>query len=254
MAAEAAVVCALGDVRPPITLHRRLIEDEDSAVDPYLFDDDYTVACSTGFQVWEGSFCLVDAMRKGQLDIPKGARVLELGAGAGLAGLAAAAMGANVLLTDVKPVVDGSLKPNIERNGAAGIKGLPAAAFQGAVPVGDGSAAAQPLNWSKELACQCLPNDPTERIDVILAAECVWLSDILDEFLDTLKALLTANPAASVYLSFRERAVASSQAFVSSARLWSSCAERGLAHAVVFEGDAPEVRGKVCEVHRVYLT
>ncbi|XRB05977.1 tRNA methyltransferase 10-like a-like protein [Pycnococcus provasolii] len=265
MAASQVVVTV--DVSPSCSLAfaRKEVESEDNddAVDPYLFDDEYTVACSTGFVLWEGAWCLVQAMREARVPPVAGLRVVELGAGAGLAGMYAAARGAHVLLTDVAPVVEGSLEPNVKRNAntspAAAAAAAAAAAdgqngaWIGALPVGEGTAAAQPLNWSKDVSAQCKPNDPRSRVDIILAAECVWLVDILDEFLDTLKALLADSPSASAFVSYCDRSSPGSKSFVSSRRLWDGCVSREMQHEVVYVGDAPEAKGKTCEVHRVWL-
>ena len=92
---------------------------DDDFVDPNFFDDDYSVAATTGVcRVWEGAAVLVrhlgecEALRARL----RGRRVLELGAGVGLCGLAAAAAGAHVLLTDLPAVVDQVLWENVRRN------------------------------------------------------------------------------------------------------------------------------------------
>lgn len=46
----------------------------------------------------------------------KGKKVIELGCGTGVAGLAAALQGAHVLLTDLPSVVEGAVQRNISRN------------------------------------------------------------------------------------------------------------------------------------------
>ncbi|GLC73771.1 hypothetical protein PLESTF_001417200 [Pleodorina starrii] len=132
-----------------ITISKRNLEHFD-AQDPYFFDSDYTIAGSTGFLLWEANWLLLRLLRSTPLPIdgacstrsdpPDGAgapsaerprsahdlgrllagrRVLDLGSGTGLAGLAAAACGAHVLLTDLSSVCEGALRANVQRNALA---------------------------------------------------------------------------------------------------------------------------------------
>lgn len=73
-------------------------------------------AASTGYFVWEGCWLLIELLKGDLGKKVKGKRALELGAGTGLAGLCAAAIGGHVLLTDVKSVVTGMLERNIAAN------------------------------------------------------------------------------------------------------------------------------------------
>lgn len=282
-------------------------EEDESFVDPHFFDEDYSVAATTGFcRVWEGAEVLTRLIEtsdaRGTSDAAEGrgldagrasagrfpfalanARVVELGAGVGLCGLAAASAGAHVMLTDLPAVVDEVLMRNIEANRARGARGATPRAWLGGVPVvGDafpvGTASAQPLDWTRDLDAQieerrarfesaserlaaeeaeesrrrvapeataatrvaaddaspdaarappdlartakgteetlvefwrrrAVPvDDPRVNCDLILAAECLWLRELVEPFCDTVARLLRPNGSAEAcVLSFRDR-------------------------------------------------
>lgn len=283
-------------------------EEDESFVDPHFFDEDYSVAATTGFcRVWEGAEVLTRLI---EASVPRGAsdaagapsgfdagqtlnggfpfaladaRVVELGAGVGLCGLAAASAGAHVMLTDLPAVVDEVLVRNIEANRAKGATTTTeredalsdasdaikthSRAWLGAVAIvgGDGgdarpvgTASAQPLDWTRDLDAQieerrarfesaserlaaeeaeeaarssrgatssaaaakeeeetliefwrrrAAPvDDPRVNCDLILAAECVWLRELVEPFCDTVVSLLRPNGSAKAcVLSFRDR-------------------------------------------------
>lgn len=67
-------------------------QDSEDDIDTCLFEQDYTVAASTGFLIWEGCWVLIELLRGNLAARIRGKRVLELGAGTGLAGICAASV------------------------------------------------------------------------------------------------------------------------------------------------------------------
>eukprot|EP00798_Chlamydomonas_sp_ICE-L_P009785 gene9785-7669_t len=122
-------------------------------VDNCLFEADYTIAGSTGFLIWDGSFLCIELL-KGELgELLKGKKVVELGSGTGLAGLCAAAAGAHVLLSDLPSVKWGILDDNINRNRrqlrseSSSSHDVDGNSWADSVPVGNGTATAMAIDW-----------------------------------------------------------------------------------------------------------
>ena len=138
-----------------------------------------------GTTVWDASIVVAKLMERGTGPLTraklKGKRVLELGAGVGLAGLAAAAMGAvSVTLTDVKAVLP-LLTANADRNlsrPALAVAGVPWAADAGAVRVAE-------LDWGDRATWH--PDGPLPY-DVVLAADCIYAETAVPAFVAALLA------------------------------------------------------------------
>ncbi|KAL4438246.1 hypothetical protein ABPG77_010607 [Micractinium sp. CCAP 211/92] len=125
-----------------------------------------------GTTVWDASIVLAKYIeknsRRGDFSRPKvrGKRVLELGAGMGLAGMAMALLGCEVAFTDIGDVLT-LLRHNVEQNVSPAALKLKDAAWA-AQEVGSCQVAS--LDWS-DPTCYAAFQPP---YDFILAADCVY--------------------------------------------------------------------------------
>jgi len=259
----------------------------------WFFEEGFSLASATGFaRVWPGGAALVRALSdtsdpvRQAIDVARAmrsaaaadacssrrhvaARCVELGAGCGLVGLAAAAAaGADVLLTDTAPVVHGVLVRNLKHNAAAGSNGngsadtsARVAPWPGAERVGRGSVAASVLDWTRPVRDQL--SGVAACPDVVLAAECVWLAELVEPFADAAAALLLGHsqqgqlpeddekssrpeehllsslPVPVLFLSSRERAKAGSASFAHVNAALSALASRGCGDCTLVAQYAP---------------
>uniref|UniRef100_A0A7S1TZU8 Calmodulin-lysine N-methyltransferase n=1 Tax=Phaeomonas parva TaxID=124430 RepID=A0A7S1TZU8_9STRA len=105
-----------------------------------------------GSVIWESGVALAQLLLLNPA-ISRGRRVLELGSGCGVAGLAAARCGARVVLTDNQGDVVENLRANVARNGADNTADVRALEWGSAVREGDAEA---------------------ERFEVLLGADLVY--------------------------------------------------------------------------------
>jgi predicted nicotinamide N-methyase len=183
------------------------VKDEDlvDSVDPFFFDSGYTSAGRTGFQIWAGSRLILETLLYSntndnshivtvQEKIKNGAKIIELGSGVGLVGICLAAIGAEVILTDLKTLVDNAIHHNIAlnatKNESCDRRYPPWMEDIKPLQVGRGWAGAKALDWSRPIEEQ-LSAKMYNNVDIVVASDCVWLKSMLDSLLDTVASIFT---------------------------------------------------------------
>ncbi|KUI61754.1 Putative protein N-methyltransferase YNL024C [Cytospora mali] len=150
---------------------------------PLKVHEDLKSGC--GGQTWPAGMVLARHMLRYHRDSLQDARMLEIGAGGGLVGLAVA-NGCNVqkplYITDQLEMLE-LMGHNIVLNEA------------------EGRVKAMILNWGESLPAEIQAFKP----DVILAADCVYFEPAFPLLLQTLKDLLVLCPSATVYFCFKKR-------------------------------------------------
>ncbi|KAI0842486.1 putative methyltransferase-domain-containing protein [Hypoxylon sp. FL0890] len=151
--------------------------------EPLRLHEDLASGC--GGQTWPAGMVLAKHMLRYRRDGVREARILELGAGGGLVGLAVAkgcAVENPLYITD-QVEMHSLMEHNI------GLNGL------------EGKVKAAILNWGEPL-----PHDIVEfKPDVILAADCVYFEPAFPLLLATLSDLLKLCPSATIYFCFKKR-------------------------------------------------
>lgn len=168
--------------------------------------------------------------------------VLEVGAGIGLVGTCLAALGDNVLITDLPVLVKHAIRPNLRRNGRRrrsirdvisggnGSSGREcelqqqqqqcskflddasidaSSSFFDAVPIGKGWARPAILDWFQPVEEQ-ISKSTLSNIDVIIACDCMFLRKLVDPLLNTIATIFnhsTANNGKnpSFFFTFQRR-------------------------------------------------
>jgi len=150
----------------------------------------------TGLNVWDGALLLARYLEK-RPDIVRDKTVLELGAGCGLVGIASGVLGAkDVVMTDL-PYALPLMRENVARNEAAWkVATRPCRRMK-----------CKECDWYRPPSLRTLFCDDIEEevhVDVILVADCVWLSSLIAPLLQTLAAY--ANRAETkVIITYQQR-------------------------------------------------
>lgn len=140
---------------------------------PVVIQEVYNSGQGTGLTIWDGAVVLAKYLeRMAEEQAPgsvAGKTVLELGAGTGVVGLAAAAAGATtVYLTDLAYTLN-----NTAGNAAAN-----------AAALGDADVRTAELDWTRP----ALPPG-LAHVDVIVAADVVWVTELIPPLVRTLAFL-----------------------------------------------------------------
>ncbi|KAI1756045.1 putative methyltransferase-domain-containing protein [Xylaria castorea] len=160
-----------------------------------------------GGQLWPAGMTLARYMLRYHATSLAGKRILELGAGGGLVGLAVARgcdLGENhppLYITDQMEMFS-LMRHNIALNEL------------------EGKVEAVLLNWGEPLPAEVVASPP----DVVLAADCVYFEPAFPLLQATLSDLLALRPSAVVYFCFKKRRRADMQ-FLRQARRRFSVAE-----------------------------
>jgi predicted nicotinamide N-methyase len=153
----------------------------------------------TGRTVWDAAVVLAKYMEKNGA-VMRGKRVLELGAGTGLAGLAAAALGARVDISDLSYCLPNIIQ-NIQKTNLTEGDGPPGGS--------DGYATARELDWMR-------PNFEQNRdvYDYVLGADIVWLEHLVEPLVSVMEELLFINPSAlKIVIAHQTRSASTTELF-----------------------------------------
>lgn len=140
----------------------------------------------TAWCVWDGSIVLVRYLEATVDILSKGlSRIVELGAGTGMAGICTAVLFPNVCicLTDIHEALP-SLHHNVALNKAL---------------VGE-RVSVEACDWTN-------PNDTVVKApwDVVIATDVVWLEELVEPFVDTLDTIVKFNPKCFILMSYQSR-------------------------------------------------
>ncbi|CEM30986.1 unnamed protein product [Vitrella brassicaformis CCMP3155] len=182
----------------------------------------------TGRTIWDGAVVLAKFLELRMASRVKGATVLEFGAGLGLTGLAAAALGASqVLLTDL-PYCLSTLTRNRDATMDRWL-GQQAEAEAAHVNVSVSS-----LDWRDPLesdAARILATQPewSGGVDLLLGADVVWVEPLVQPFASAVAALMDrfGHPDTELWLAHQRRSDKTDSA------LWRAFAASGLRWEVV---------------------
>jgi predicted nicotinamide N-methyase len=149
----------------------------------------------TGTAVWDAAILLAKFLEE-NADLVQGKRVLEMGCGLGLCGIACTRLGSqHVTFTDMEYILP-TTRMNIFHNHIESVSSVTS------------------LDWF-------LPKEAKidwKSVDVVIATDVVWLDNLIDPLINTLRFACECNPNLIVLLSNQRRSNQISESFLSNAR------------------------------------
>ncbi|KAI9594955.1 putative methyltransferase-domain-containing protein [Syncephalis fuscata] len=146
-------------------------------------------AIKTASSVWDASLILAKFLEKNANELElKNKRTIELGAGQGIPSMAAAILGASATVTDAPEAVT-ALQEVIRLHTSLDHHNK------------DHSIRVCALDWN-----ECPAWTVNEQWDIIMASDVLWLYQLIEPFVLTLKTLSDASPHARIFISHQTRA------------------------------------------------
>ncbi|KAL7455023.1 hypothetical protein ACHAWC_006606 [Mediolabrus comicus] len=148
----------------------------------------------TGLNVWDGAMLLTRYIEKVP-NIVKNKKVIELGSGCGVLGIAAAICGCKqIVMTDLSYALP-LMRTNVDRNKSAWKDNIVVSCKE--------CDWFKPPNVDELLLDQKCKTIESNYPDVILVADCVWISSLIAPLLHTLKQY--TNESTEVFITYQQR-------------------------------------------------
>ena len=145
---------------------------------PLFVLERHNTGLGTGLTLWDGAVVLAKLLEKRFAAGMVGMRVVEVGAGTGAAGIAAAMLGADALLTDLDYAL-GNLRDCARRNAGAVKGSVAVAALDWTDPAASAAALPEALRGRLD----------AENVDLVIGADVVWVPELIAPLVNTLRFL-----------------------------------------------------------------